>query len=198
MRLRVIAAISSMLIASAALTQKTLYPRDIGDEHPLRNQVSDLPLAQRNQLLKALSPSIAKWKGHLDLDSTEREEESSAVKQKLLWEEFKTPNGTLTFVQGWDVEGCGGVGNCMLFVLGPSGKVILDNLSGKEFSILPSLHHGLPDILVGGHMSASQTNQTWYYYNGEKYFAAKCAVDTYGMPYTDNKRHRVFGACEAP
>jgi hypothetical protein len=56
-------------------------------------------------------------------------------------------------------------------------------------------HYGLPDILLGEHISASQTAQTWYRFNGSRYAAVRCAIDTYDAPYSDNKRHREFGPC---
>jgi hypothetical protein len=155
-----------------------------------------MPSAKRRTILQNLAPSIKKWEADSDgQDPVETAQDVLAVEQQLRFEVIGLGNARLTFVQGSGLAACGAVGNCMLWILDQTDKPILEGVSGKEFSILPSYHHGLPDILLGIHDSASQTDQIWFQYDGKQYRETKCATDTYGMPYADNKRHREFGPC---
>lgn len=154
-----------------------------------------MPSAERRVVLQNLTPSMTKWETG-DSDAAEVAQEVKTIKQQLRFERLQLSDTRLTFIQGYAVDSCGAVGNCMFWILDQTDRPILEGVSGKEFSVLHSHHHRLPDILLGIHDSASQTTQVWYQYDGKKYRAAKCAIDTYGIPYTDNKRHRGFGPCE--
>jgi hypothetical protein len=153
-----------------------------------------LPTAERESIFRALQPEIHAWlEGFKDANEEELKQQVLSIQRDLRYE----LRGDLILVQAHNLDGCGAVGNCQFFLLDGKHHVLLSNVAAYYLTILTSLHHGDPDILLGEHISASETAQTWYRFNGSRYEAVRCAIDNYGLPYLDGKRHREFGPCKA-
>jgi hypothetical protein len=185
-----------LLILISVGPLKAQVARRIGDDQPLQKSVQELPSAERNLIDKALQPEIAHWLNRGGLPEGQSEEEVNddvlSIQKGLRYER----RGDLIFVQAYNLDGCGAVGNCQFFLLNTKYQILLSNVVALYLTVLKASHNGLPDVLLGEHISASQTALTWYRFNGLKYGPIHCGIDTYGMPYKNTKRHRGFGPCK--
>jgi hypothetical protein len=168
--------------------------RRIGDDQPLRNSLNKLPMTERESIYRALQPEIERWLRRFKEEDKEKVKQEAISVQRDLRYELR---GDLVMVQAHNLDGCGAVGNCQFFLLDGEHHVLLSDVVAYYLTVLPSLHLGRPDILLGEHVSASETAQTWYRFNGLRYDAVRCATDNYGLPYLDGKRNREFGPCAA-
>lgn len=183
---------ASLAVLAFASCVQGQVARRIGDDQPLRSPVSTLSAQERYAVTQAVQPAINRWLERFgDEDKEEISQDVLSIQQSLRYER----RDGLILVQAYNVEGCGAVGNCQFFLLNNKHQLLLSNVVAYFLTIFQSSHNGLPDVLLGEHISAGQTAQRWYRFNGSHYRAIRCAVDTYGLPYKDNKRHREFGPC---
>ena len=146
----------------------------IGDDQPFRIHITDLPAARQKLILKSLEPNLLKRAEEFQ----DEPEEIEAIRKSLLLRNISTPSGSLLLIQGWGLESCGAVGNCVVWVLGKSDQVLLTTV-GNKMKILPKTNHGFPAIQMFEHISAFQSYLTWYSFDGFRYRAAACGVETY-------------------
>lgn len=146
----------------------------IGDDQPFPTQISKLPEARQRSILKTLEPSLQKRA----IEFQDEPDEIEAIMKSLLIRQITTPSGPLLLIQGWGSGSCGAVGNCAVWVLGTKDQLLLES-GGNKIRILPALHHGLPSILMFGHISAAQSDLTWYSFDGSRYRHTSCATETY-------------------
>jgi hypothetical protein len=145
------------------------------DDQPLHTSISALPAQKRAAILRALKPSL-----HRDLQSEFLDaDELDALQKSLHIEEVTTPSGPILLVQGWGTEMCGAVGNCAVWVLDKNDRLILDRGVGKRVTVSRTLRHGLPDIVIASHMSASEENRVTYGFNGTRYRLLVCVDVNY-------------------
>lgn len=184
---------ASFLVLAFVRSVQGQAARRIGDDQPLRNRVSALPAQERNAVTRAVRPAITHWLRRFgDENNKELTHDVVSVQQSLRYEQ----RDGLILVQAYNTDGCGAVGNCQFFLLNDEHELLLSNVVAYFLTVLGSSHHGVPDVLLGEHISAGQTAQTWYRFDGSRYRASRCAIDTYGLPYKDDKRHREFGPCK--
>jgi hypothetical protein len=187
--------ITLICLLAAAFASMAQTPRRIGDDQPLPDLVSSLPAAQRAAIDAAIEPTL--WDWFVDDDDADMvQQDILRVEHDLRYEHTTLGGHELTLVQAHNVDGCGATGNCLFFVLDSHNDPLLSGVSAQQFTILSTEHHGLPDIQLGTHISALQTSQDWYQFDGQKYKRTRCAVDTFGVDHNDSKSHREFSPCK--
>lgn len=183
-----------IFIMAIPLLASAQQPRRIGDDQPLPHRLSSLPIAQRHAIEAAIEPYIWDWLKDDD-DADTIHDEIKAIERDMRYDRSTLGSRSVLLLHAYNTEGCGAVGNCHFFILDAHSRVLLYGV-GKEYTVLPTAHNDLPDILIGVHHSADETGQHWYEFNGQRYKATHCATDNYGLPYTDGKLHRDSSPCD--
>ena len=101
-------------------------------------------------------------------------------------------------VRGAITEFCGGVGNCMFWVMQKRGRGYKILISASDYvdrsdmggQILRKSSKGYSDILLKGHFSAAETSFSYYKFDGRRYRESKCL---YELPVSYNGDEPVWG-----
>jgi len=140
----------------------------IGDDQPFPIHISDLPAARQNAILLALEPSLQE----LGLEP----DELDASKKTLLVRHISTDMGILTVVQGWGLDLCGGTGNCKVWVLGKSNRLLLAG-QAYRLTILRTTNKGLPSIVTSSSWTGQGSDFIRYSFDGSRYRPQSCAFE---------------------
>ena len=90
----------------------------------------------------------------------------------------QTASGNLFFVRAAGDASCGGDGNCQFWILSSDYRVLLEKVT-ETFSIRPTMHDGLPDIITYQHFSADEGDLIYWQMKGSRYVRVSCADAIY-------------------
>jgi len=88
-------------------------------------------------------------------------------------------------VRGKTVDACGGVGNCLFWILEKTRNGYRTLIASSDYvdraamgdQVRRASTRGYSDILLRGHMSASETTYSYYKFNGRRYVESKCLYE---------------------
>ena len=107
-------------------------------------------------------------------------------------------------LRGKNFNLCSAVGNCAFWIYEKKGKKyrkLLDSTDFGEITVMgsqvkKSKTKGYFDILLKGHMTASDTTYEFYKFDGTKYKQSKCLVETPVAGSSDNPKWEFIGCKE--
>ena len=144
----------------------------IGDDQPFRIRLTDLSNGRQKAILKSIGPSIQGRAAEFELDP----DELAAAEKSLLVKEIRTEYGTLTLVQGADLNLCGGTGNCKVWILGSKDRLLLDG-QAYRLTVLRTARNGLPSIVTSSSWTDNGSDFIRYSFDGSRYKPQACAFE---------------------
>jgi hypothetical protein len=167
-----------LLLPSLAAQKSPNLWRQVNPRYnqPVLESLNTLPIARQLAVARLIQRCCAS-----DL-SVQSASTPSAIAQCLTFQQIPlAPNQDLMLVSGCWQGGTGG-GGPMWLVRFRNGVPILlatsnNGFYGWLYSIQPTMTHGYHDLVLGWHMSAFETDLTYFQFNGSSYVPVGKAED---------------------
>jgi hypothetical protein len=157
-------------------------------EAPVGKAIDRLPAKDQRAIVPTLDRELQTL---LKNDGLEAED---MPKARANLHALRIPAGSssLFLVQGWDVPLCSGTGNCYLWVLDASGRVLLAS-RGNGIALLKHTGDHLPLVEVFSHHSSSDTGIERWRFRSAQYDREWCGVSSWGNSWDHWKKPQVQG-----